>query len=189
MVKRLLIKRSYHSFGSTTPLNRYCGTLAVLCSPNPLKTIAISTEGIDGLIVRCTVERSRNFAVAVACPFPIKPTPEIVILSEVVRFFGNGAVEGPAVAFAVVFLLPYSETVISTEAARAFACSAVEKSASLPQSPSRCLCFRCCLSYPRINLLLYLILAFIFHVFGPKIACQVTKPPKPLQTNNIHVAF
>jgi hypothetical protein len=29
----------------------------------------------------------------------------------------------------------------------------------------------------------------IFRVFGPEIACQVPKPPNPLPTNNIHLAF
>jgi hypothetical protein len=39
------------------------------------------------------------------------------------------------------------------------------------------------------DLLLFVALAFIFHVFSPKIACQVQKPPKPLQTNTIRMAF
>jgi hypothetical protein len=42
---------------------------------------------------------------------------------------------------------------------------------------------------PEGDLLLFVAFAFIFRVFGPKIACQVPKPPKSFTINNLHLAF
>jgi hypothetical protein len=103
MVERRVPKCSYHSFGRTTPLNRYCGTLATLYSPNPLKTIAISTEGIDGLIVRCTAEKVLQGCRCLYFPVDHKRTgaPSIAHL----RWVGSQRSTSHN-AFAVDFALP-----------------------------------------------------------------------------------
>jgi hypothetical protein len=96
-----------------------------------------------------------------SCAFLLCGLPGIVILSEAVRVFAKGVVEGPAVAVICSLLrLPLSvlsshptKPVISTEAAHSLiVSSAAEKSASPPkQHPShrRCCCFcRCRSSWP-----------------------------------------
>jgi hypothetical protein len=42
---------------------------------------------------------------------------------------------------------------------------------------------------PEGDLLLFQVFAFIFHVFSPKIACQVQKQPNSLSINDIQLAF
>ena len=42
---------------------------------------------------------------------------------------------------------------------------------------------------PKVDLLLFVDLTFIFCVFSPKIACQVPKPPKSNKQNKIELAF
>jgi hypothetical protein len=39
------------------------------------------------------------------------------------------------------------------------------------------------------DLTYFLILAFIFRIFSPKIACQAPKPPKPLKSKEIELEF
>jgi hypothetical protein len=112
-----------------------------------------------------------------------------------------------AFAFATVFALPSGLSVglqpprKSRAARRIPLCRRLERSPkgevtySLPLFLGFALalpfgrCFAFFVAIPEGDLLLFLILATIFCVFSPKIACQVPKPPNSLNQKEIELAF